>query len=242
MKFDMLKALMLNKPGFCLSGAYDRFIGDPTKEGFQVRVKNPQGWPLDIRYMGWDAKTKQTMFFDTSTEGRYGWNSANQVPPGKQSVKLHTGNGGRGNRMFPRIVDSNGIFPIVTEEADSPFQIWLNGQTDLVPHSVNKTRFELHAPVIQNFPKLGDLHAWPVIYYWGERDQEGYETREDLSLVEDLGLVQWIENKLQPDKTYKQSNISISNVLQPASAWHVKDFSLIDVPLLEPMFKGVHLL
>lgn len=254
MKVDMLQVITRAADGMCLSGAYDRVFNRPDGSLVQVHVKNPQGWP-------WDGRIITDMVYDTFTEGKYGWNTAHQSPCGKDSIKLHTGHGGFGNPMFPRMVDIDALrkAPLVTDSADSPFQIWLASQTDLKPHSVNKTQFTLHAPRLQNpgefandiARRIKDSWVWHVDYHWGEKttepfpvlEQYDFITTQNLANLALFGLGRWTTSDWDGSKkAYVEKGRSDSNVLMTAAQWKAPNFQLVDCPLLEPMMQGVELL
>lgn len=169
MPTDMLNVMMFNKPGFCNNGAYAIMRGD-----LLLSVKNPKGFPIDIRRIFKDAQGVEWIS-DQQTEDS--WDD-----PG--AIKLHVGNGGRGNRMCKRYVDS---FPHTVSELDSPLYRIKDGKTDYVVRSAGPTAYIWNAPRMINWGgDVGNVLTYPVDYYWS-----GRTNREQYYFVPGWGLVKW---------------------------------------------------
>lgn len=203
-RIDALDIFRLQKPGFCLSGVYDIKSDD-----FLDHVKNPQGFPIDRR------RYNNSWVYDNQTEGDppSGWSNPN-------SIKIHIGNGGRGNRICPRWIDQ---FPTVTTETDSPYMILLNSQWDYKPMSVSGTRYILNAPTMRDWG--GDVQSvltYRLDYYWGGKLQGSaisYPNLEQYSYAPPWGLVRWQHCILRNGGYIPDTPAATSNKLQTVKDW-----------------------
>lgn len=202
-KLDMVEVIRLNKPGYVNQGRYDVLLTKQSASGavsqFIVGVKNPQGWPIDLK------RYDNDFIYDQLTEGDRGWFDQNDV-------KIHTANGQRGMKICPRYVDSAFSQPIVTVNADSPFMSIKNGAWDFVPNSVGNTTFVLHPPTVRQWGgDVGNIPTFLIEYFW-----DGIKDREQYFFAPPFGLIKWTHATLVNGKDeYKIDNEpKISNTLQ----------------------------
>lgn len=172
-RLDMLDVMNFNKPGFCLSGSYDIVLKDPT---MVLHIKNPNGYPVDGRFYD------EHFIYDQNTE-------VNWVDPG--AIKLHVGNGGRGNRICPRYVMSDA-FPFTLSEADSPVLYIKDGQYDFRPMTSGPTSYTWHKPEFKDWGgDVKNVLTYPVDYFWS-----GIKNREQYFFAPPFGLVKWNHGNL----------------------------------------------
>lgn len=194
-KLDMLTVMGSNIPGYCMSGTYDILLTAPT---LQLHVKNPIGFPVDIRFYD------EHGVYDQQTE-------VNWTDP--YFVKLHVANGGRGMKMCDRYVSS---FPHTQINTESPILYIKNGQYDFYPESVGESRYVWQKPYYKDWG--GDVKnalTYQLDYYWSDP-----KNREQYFFVPPFGLVKWNHGNLQADGTYKLDNDPPASIVkQSLASW-----------------------
>lgn len=189
---DTLDIIRLNSPGHVLSGEYD--ITLPT---LVLHVKNPIGFPIDAR------RYDDTYIYDQQTE-------VNWTEPG--FIKLHVGNGGKGNRMALRHPTT---FPYTISETDSPLYYIRNGQSDYTIRTAGPVSFTWHAPVAMDWGgAVGKLLTYQLDYYWS-----GVANREQYYYAPPFGLVSWNHANLVKGQYVIDNQMATANVLQTLADW-----------------------
>lgn len=245
-QLDVLDLMHFNKPGYgALDGAYDVLKPTSPTEGFLVHVKNPGGFPIDLRRYGWDSISQSPYIFDALTEGDppFGWKDP-------RYVKVHTGNLLRGNRICPRYPKT---LPAVTREYESPFMILADNRWDFVPHQLDATEYTLNTPYsIPWGGSVGTALTYRLDYKWnGRANPKGIDkvaTRDGLvqGTYDDWerywysmgwGLVRWEHWKLI-NGTYVMDMFSLSLHLQTLADWRKTYPTLKEFTYLLPFMRA----
>jgi hypothetical protein len=152
-------------------------------------VKNPQGWP-------WDLKLYDNDFvYDWITEGKDGWSSNPEIGPKsyKKFIQNHVsldGDLADGLAMFPRFIDSvenNSVLKIPSDQ--TLYATFSNCEQVGEPCSLGDVTQKLQGPFLINHG--GDIGACSTLihqYYWTDN---GVPVLEENYYALDYGWTAW---------------------------------------------------
>lgn len=205
---DMVSLFTLQKPGLSLNGAYNvvQPIDKSTGLGRLFYVKNPQGYPIDLRLYDKD------FIYDSLTEfDKEGWKN-----PGY--VKLHLGNGGKGNIICPRNVSGLPYGDMITYE--SLYVGLKDNKWDFNPANVGVVNFSMGPPSrLEWGGDVGRRDTYILCYQWGGASiSTPFPNRELYYYAPPFGLVKWTHEMLNTQGDYIiVEEPPIMNKLQPLS-------------------------